>query len=137
MDYAIEAIVKLTADIYFGGSIDEAREIYLHGGCYEFLKIIKEFVPDIVFYIHKENQHCVFSFEGNLYDANGVINSHINDYKVADEKEKQFMESTFGNHIKGLQLYKNITFEIRKKTLVGFLQMYMKQSCQSFRRQSH
>lgn len=137
MDYIIESIIGLTADLYCGYSKEDARELYLQGGCYELAKIIKDFVDGITIYINKEKDHCVFSFEGVLYDANGIVRENIENYRVASETEIKFMEKNFGFFLKGLRLYENITLEVRKKTLGGILQRYRSDLLQNSRQQRH
>lgn len=109
MEYLIKAIIKITNQIYYQDSFINSQEIYLWGGCYELIKIIQEFYPDIIIWIDNVDRHCAFEFEGQLYDANGLIEKNRSLYRKADEKDIKWMENLFGKQVKGMQLFENVT----------------------------
>lgn len=60
-DEFYQAIEPVSAEAYFAG-----------GGCYEFAKILKTFLPESKIMMRKDYKHCAVFYKGNIYDAKGV-----------------------------------------------------------------
>ena len=111
-----ETIPDVFADAYdectsFRNELDLAKPIsgqdyFTHGGCYTLAKIVKHFCPQVILMIRdlalRDFEHCVVSFEGDLYDAQGFVEDSEN-YKVATKADLDYMENGgFGNYINKL-----------------------------------
>ena len=97
----IECILDSTTDLkheaFCNLSTKQIQYFYTHGGCYDFVKIVKHFLPDITILVNSDikKAHCVFSYNNILYDANGEV-ENTNDYRIATEEDIEHMENSFG-----------------------------------------
>lgn len=71
-----------------------AENYFTHGGCYEFAKIIKHFIPSAIIYrsnpkSEKYYDHIIVKIGDNYYNATGIIPNPIAEsefYEVSDEE---------------------------------------------------
>ncbi len=127
MEYLITGIKKLIADIYFEGDTNIAEEELLNGGCYELVKIIKNFIPnEVSMRINATKDHCVLAYDGYLYDASGIIRN-TEDFKIPSEKDLNYINFRFGKRVKSLQFYQTITKEIEKIGISEFIKQTIRE----------
>ncbi len=74
-DEFYQAIEPVSAEVYFAG-----------GGCYEFAKILKTFLPGSKVMITKDYNHCGVYYKGKVYDAKGVCEKE--DFQDLTEEDK-------------------------------------------------
>lgn len=72
-----------------------SEDILLSGGCYEFVKILRNYYPLLEVYISNDHSHCGAMIDGKLYDATGIISDSENFHK-ASSKEIEYIENYFG-----------------------------------------
>lgn len=123
MEDLINYINRLTDELFFHKTSMEAIELYTLGGCYEFAKIIKKFVPDSVIYITNPNEisHCAIYYENKLYDATGDITYEIDKYHEADKLDIIYMEDCYGGFFPDLKLANIIIYEMKHRDLSNIL----------------
>ena len=95
MEEFINFIINLT-DEEIGDYLDgDVKHYFLNGGCYEFAKILKNYVKGSKFVINKDSNHCGILHLGNVYDATGKVdNKEV--FHIATEEDKEYMEFRFG-----------------------------------------
>lgn len=91
-----------------------AEYYFTHGGCYEFAKIIKHFIPSAILYrsnlkSSKYKEHIIVKINESYYDAKGEIPKEIallHFYAISDEEEAMltdFIGKTEVN-VKGIKI---------------------------------
>lgn len=122
----IEFVVDLADDVLYDKLDGKAKLFFIKGGCYEFAKVIKEYISKSQIVINKNSDHCAISYNGNIYDATGKIND-LTDFKVADSEDIKYMEARFG--IPELQYVNNLTIsdflikEIKECNIIDSLEL--------------
>ena len=107
MEYFISFIVDLiNEDMYEKFDGYGAKWFLLHGGCYEFAKILCSYIKGSKIVLDQSAQHCgVLCKNGVIYDANGKVIS--GNFKIATE-DIRYMENSFGivekSYIKGKKI---------------------------------
>ena len=93
----IDSTTDLKSDYFYYSRFEQIQSFYTYGGCYEFVKIVKHFLPNIKIFVNKGRkiEHCIFSYNDILYDANGEI-KNIEDYRIATKEDIEYMERNFG-----------------------------------------
>lgn len=70
----------------------KAEDYFASGGCYEFAKILKAFLPESKIMVRKDHKHLAVFYKGNLYDAKGVCQKE--DFQdITEEDEIRFADS--------------------------------------------
>jgi len=64
-------------------------------GCFEFAKILKNYIKGAKIVINKDNNHCGIVYSGSVYDAKGKVDK-VKDFKIANLEDIKYMESRFG-----------------------------------------
>ncbi len=97
MEDLINFIIDLAnEELYEHLDENDARDYFLHGGCYEFSKTIKSFIKNSKIVINrKTNSHCGILYERNIYDASGKV-KNSQDFEVASNNDLEYMEERFG-----------------------------------------
>ena len=115
MEKLIEFINDLTDDLFYEKVFVSAKDIYTCGGCYEFAKIIKHFIPDSIIYISNPDEinHCAIYYNNELYDATGNITYDIDKFHEADKLDFVYMDDCFGGNITNLSISKTILYEMK------------------------
>ena len=104
----IEFVIDLTnEDEVFAGTNFNAKMYFMNGGCYELYKIVKYYYPTAECLISKENNHCAILYENKIYDATG-IRIDLDNFKIANKDDIEYMDNYFGLHIKKLEASKLI-----------------------------
>jgi hypothetical protein len=75
----IDFIIDLTDD-EFDNYLDgiSSRYYFDHGGCLEFVKILKHFIPNLEYVISKEKNHVAVKKDNNIFDCNGLRTDNEN-----------------------------------------------------------
>ena len=95
MEEFIDFIINLT-DEEIGDYLDgDVKHYFLNGGCYEFAKILNNYVQESRIVINKDSNHCGILHFGNVYDATGKVHKK-EEFRVATDKDKEYMEFRFG-----------------------------------------
>lgn len=81
-----------------------AEYYFTHGGCYEFAKIIKHFIPTTIFYrsnpgSSKYKDHIIVKIGNYFYDAEGEISKEtvLSDFYVVSDEEEKSLADYIGN----------------------------------------
>ncbi|HPF83550.1 MAG TPA: hypothetical protein PLV83_05260 [Bacilli bacterium] len=97
----------VSEDDCFMGIGADAKYYFLHGGCYELYKIIKNYFPDVICMVSKDLLHCASKYKGIIYDSTGII-TDVDNYREATLEDIRSMENFFGLGIKNLESKKII-----------------------------
>lgn len=121
MQEFIDFIIELTdEELYEYFDCVGSKYYFLHGGCYEFAKIIKHFVNKSTIVIDENSEHCGILYKENIYDASGLVEEKEK-FKIANKDDIDYMEGRFGipekQNIKGKRISKYIIDEIKKCNL--------------------
>ena len=97
MEDLISFIIDLAnEELYEHLDGNNAREYFLHGGCYEFSKTIKSFIKSSKIVINrKTNAHCGVLYDRNIYDASGKV-KNPQDFEIANNDDLKYMKDRFG-----------------------------------------
>ena len=116
MEQFIDFIVDLADEELYSFFDGNARAFFLHGGCFEFAKIIKSNIKHSKIIINKEENHCGVLYRGKLYDANGLIKDK-NNFRLASTQDIKFMEDNFGipekRYINGIRIVDFLNNELK------------------------
>lgn len=81
-----------------------AEYYFTHGGCYEFAKIIKHFIPTTIFYrsnpsSSKYKDHIIVKIGNYFYDAECEISKEtvLSDFYVVSDEEEKSLADYIGN----------------------------------------
>ena len=95
MEEFINFIIDIT-DEEIGNYLDgNVKHYFLNGGCYEFAKILKNYIKESKIVINKDSNHCGVLYLGNVYDATGKVDKK-EEFQVATDKDQEYMEFRFG-----------------------------------------
>ena len=97
MEDLINFIIDLAnEELYEHLDGNNAREYFLHGGCFEFSKIIKSLIKSSRIVINRRtNSHCGILYERNIYDVLGKVNNP-QDFEIASNDDLEYMQERFG-----------------------------------------
>ena len=91
----IEFIVDLANDELYERLDGNAKNYFLHGGCYQLAKVVKEYIPKSQIVINNESEHCGIYYDGYIYDAGGIIKDKSK-FHIAKSDDIKYMEEKFG-----------------------------------------
>lgn len=91
----IDFIIDLADEDLYEKLSGMATWYFMNGGCYEFAKILKEYLPDAKFVINKDLDHCAVLYKGQIYDSNGKV-LKPEEFNIATEEDIDYMEDRFG-----------------------------------------
>ena len=116
----IEFVINLVNEdyIFLEREID-ATYYFIHGGCYELYKIVKNYFPNVECMIQNDFEHCAICYDGKIIDATGIREDVLN-FKVATIKDIEYMDNKFGLNLKNLEASKIIQ-EINECNIQGKL----------------
>ena len=72
----------------------DPRYYFLHGGCLEFAKVLKHFIPASTYMINSSLGHVAIKIEDTVYDATGIINN--NEFVHLKDEELYLIEDIYG-----------------------------------------
>lgn len=92
----IDFIVDLIDD-EFDNYLDgiPSRYYFLNGGCLEFVKILKHFIPNLEYVISKDKNHVAVKIENHIFDCTGYRIDDEN-FEIISEQELVYLEDYFG-----------------------------------------
>lgn len=110
--YSIDKFIEFVIDLVNEDPIFMEREIdstyyFMHGGCYELYKIVKNYFPQVQCMIENSFEHCAIGYEGKIFDATG-IRQDVSNFQVATEEDIEYMDNRFGLNLKNLEVSKII-----------------------------
>lgn len=76
-------------DFYISKILDDtkkSRYYFLHGGCFEFAKMLQSYLGGSLRYLVVES-HCVLSLDGKLFDVTGNVTNTYKFSHYLTEKE--------------------------------------------------
>lgn len=107
MKQFINFIIDLANEELYTHLDGDAQMYFLQGGCFEFAKILKQYVKNSRIVINKDFNHCGILHSGNVYDATGVVKEK-NNFLIVKEEGLKYMETKFGlpekQYIKGMKI---------------------------------
>ena len=119
----IDCIIDSTTDLP-GWEYENTKHFYLHGGCYELAKIIKEFIPEVKLLINNKHDHCAVLYNNTGYDANGEVD--LADFRLASQDDIDYMDENFGiperRMVKGVPFTDAVINILHNCNLNGLLQ---------------
>ena len=95
MEQFIEFIIDLANEELSDYLDRDAKEYFLHGGCFEFAKIVRKYVKRCDIVINEDLNHCGIIFDGNIYDATGKI-KETQGFRKANNEDIEYMKDRFG-----------------------------------------
>lgn len=110
----------LATNIYYERLFCDGKTLFQCGGCYEFVKIIKNYFEIDNILIEKKYDHCAFEYKGNYYDSNGLIKDK-DKFSVATDKDILYIEDRFGIHLMRYQISDTLIKEISNIEMVPYL----------------
>lgn len=116
IDFVVDLVNEDEA--FYNNEVD-SRYYFLHGGCYELYKIVKNYFPDSICLINDKLEHCAIAYGGNIYDAEGIITDKEN-FHVATQEDIDYMNRKFGLGINSLNSDKIIS-DIEECNIGGIL----------------
>ena len=116
----IEFINDLTTEFYYEKLLCNGKTLFQSGGCYEFVKIIKEFFDIDNILISKDFCHCAIEYKESYYDSKGLIENKEH-FSVATDEDILYIEDRFGGHLTKYQISNTIINEISLIEKVPFL----------------
>lgn len=111
MEFLIGFINDLATDLFYDKVYINGEDLFKSGGCYEFYKIIRHYVPSIELVIHKSIDHVAFLYNGDIYDASGKVDSSL--YRKLTKEDVDYISEYFGNGVSNLHLSETILSEIK------------------------
>ena len=122
----VEFIVDLANDELYERLDGNAKNYFLHGGCYQFAKIVKEYIPKSQIVINNESEHCGIYYDGNIYDANGIIKDKSK-FHIAKCDDIRYMEEKFGipekENINGKKISDVLKEELKQCNILNKLEL--------------
>ena len=114
IDFVIDLVEE---DEFFYNTGLDAKNYFLNGGCYELYKIINHYFPTTKCMVIENCCHCAIGYKNNIYDATGKLENK-DEFRLANEVDKKYMEDNFGIITKTYQLscnkiIKKINFNIK------------------------
>ena len=94
MEQFINFVIDLANEDLYTQLDGNAKMYFLHGGCFEFAKILKQYVKGSQIVLNKEFNHCGVLYSGNVYDATGMVKEKDKFIKV-NENDLKYMENYF------------------------------------------
>lgn len=95
MEKFIDFVIDLANDELYDFFDGDAKAYFLGGLCFEFAKILKEYIKESQIIIDTKNAHCGVLYEGNNYDASKRPDKKYN-FTIANEEDIKYMENRFG-----------------------------------------
>jgi len=115
MEQFINFIIDLANEDLYELFEGRAKTYFLQGGCFEFAKILKEYIKNCKIVINKEHNHCGILYLGEIYDASGKVKE---EFDIASEKDFIYMEDRFGipemQYVKGKRISDYLIEELKK-----------------------
>ena len=71
-----------------------SKYYFKNGGCYEFVKTLKHFLPNGEVYVSNDFNHCAFFYKGILYDIDGIIED-INSFHAATPDDFEYLNDEY------------------------------------------
>ena len=108
IEYFIETIIDIANEEVYESEFEDARDIFLHGQCYDFAKVLKHYITNSFIVINNNEDHCAVQFQGRIYDANGDVTDKFNGH-IATEDDINYMENNFSIPEKSMKNGKRIS----------------------------
>ena len=108
VDELIRFIIPLFVDEFnIVYNDDEAIFYFLHGGCYELAKVIKNYFPTSEYALSKDFQHIAILYKEKIYDASICIkkekkkyyNTELSNFNVVTEEDLNKATVSYGRDI--------------------------------------
>ena len=91
----IEFVIDLANDLLYEKLDGDAKYYFLNGGCYQIAKVLQACIPKSKIVINDSYTHCGIYYDGDFYDANGIVSKNEN-FKIASKEDIGYMEEKFG-----------------------------------------
>ena len=120
----IEFVIDLAQEELYEKFDGNARAYFLGGGCYELVKIIKNYIPDSQIVINNQSDHCGIKFNNEIFDADGIVNNK-EDFSIATVDDIKYMNNRFNipekQYINGKTISEYLIEEIKKCNIIHLL----------------
>ena len=90
--FVLEDIININKVLYDYFKEDIVN-LFLDGYCLDYYFLLKEFYPESILVMEKNNEHCASLINGNVYDVSGIRSA--SDFTIPSKIEANFIQDFY------------------------------------------